>query len=365
LLKRAASIAAAGAFIASQAVGLAWGHEETALHALSVIDRVSPHVPGISFRVVQLTQPVIAATNRTGRPLVIADDRGDPFLRLVRGRVEVNLASPLTYVSRDPTDRSRAPANLDAGQRPRWQFVERGRTWSWFDPRIRFAPGTPSWELRARLGDRAIVITGGFEPLEGHGHFQTELTSVPRIPGLEIRLLQGAIPGLFVRNETDRVLKVRGRGGEPFLRIGPAGVVANERSPDYYLGGAQTIRALPGGLTAGEKPRWRRLSRVPIWNWLELRSRLPDRLHQRALLGPVRRTVVRWTTPMTLGRTGLELRGRVVWVPPLGVADEATPRVEPLWIGAVAAMLLAVALIGRAAVLKPRKRRARGFRPSD
>ncbi len=323
------------AVLFSTVIPPAAAHEETALHALSVLHDVDPEIAGVSFRVVQLTQAVLVATNSTDRPLVVEGPKGEPFLRIVHGRVEMNLRSPLAYTSADPTGRSVAPAGLDVFGKPRWELEARSRTWSWFDPRIRFAPARNDWTIRARLGRRAIAISGGFEALDGHGHFTTELLDTPDIPDLEIRLLQGAVPGLFVRNDTGRTLTVPGRRGEPFLRIGPRGVVSNARSPAYYLGGTNTIRAVPPSADPQAAPRWQRLSEIPIWAWLEFRARLPARLEQRSVLGPERRTVLSWTTPMSLDGEPLELTGRVVWIPPQSNSRPGSDDVIPLTLGGI------------------------------
>ena len=323
----------------------ATAHEETALYALSVIDRVSPESSGVSFRVMQLTQPVLVASNRTDRPLLILGSHGEPFLRLSEGRVDTNLNSPLSYESRDPSGHAQAPPDLDVGAEPRWQTLERGSSWSWFDPRIRFEPGRDAWQVEARSGAQAIEITGSFEPLDGHGHFLTALEDPPVVPRLEIELLDGAIPALFVRNETGDELRVPGRQGEPFLRIGPKGVLGNLRSPDYYLGGSQTVRPVPRSADPNAPARWKRLSRVPIWTWLEFRARLPVRLTQRSLLGPTRRTVLRWTTPMDLGGRDLELKGLLEWVPPENVShgsDEESGLGPTFWLTVSGAAALVV-----------------------
>ncbi len=318
-------------------------HEETALHALSVIDRVSPQIRGVSFRVVQLTQPVLVARNTTDQALIVTGTEGEPFLRLFNGRIESNARSELTYVSRDPTgSHAAAPEDLEPNKEPIWRPVERGKTWSWFDPRIRFATtkGRP-WEISARLGSREILIRGSFESFDGHGHFTTELLPIdPPIDRLEIKLMDGLVPALFVRNETKETLAVEGRHSEPFLTIGPRGVFANLRSPDYYLGGNQTVRPVPPSADPTAPPRWRKLSEVPIWSWLEFRARLPASTHERSRLGTEEHAVLEWTSPMTLGRRPVEVIGRVLWIPPVSHTAAREPNRVP-WIAGLAALLIA------------------------
>ncbi len=143
----------------------------------------------------------------------------------------------------------------------------------------------------------------------------TEATDTPSVEGLEVRLLPGSIPAVYVRNDTPQELAVPGRDGEPFLRIGPEGVFGNTRSPSYYLGGNQTIRSVPKSADASAPPRWQRLSEQPFWAWLEYRALLPTSAEHRSNLGDERRTILEWTTPMVLGDQELGLGGKVDWIP--------------------------------------------------
>jgi hypothetical protein len=327
-------------------------HEETALHALSVIHEVVPSIAGVTFRVVQITQPALVARNSTRAPLVIMDAEGKPFLRMYRGRVESNARSELTYISRDPGgSHASPPSDIAMTGGPVWRLLDKGQTWSWFDPRIRFAGDVGSeWTIDAALGNRPIRITGRFENLEGHGHFDTRLDQLPsEINDLELRLVDGSVPALFVRNETDQTLRVIGRGGEPFLTIGPRGVFGNVRSPDYYLGGNQTIRPVPASADPTRPPRWKRLSSLPIWSWLEFRARIPPSSEQRAVLGPDRRTILSWTTPMIFGNDPIQVTGHVDWIPPVATEQEGDAPTS-VWI----AVALAVVVAGGAYLLRDR-----------
>jgi hypothetical protein len=173
-----------------------------------------------------------------------------------------------------------------------------------------------------RTVTESIELAGGFESLHGHGHFVTD-ADVPDVAGLDLRLVQGPIPAVYVRNDTGETLQVTGRAGEPFLRIGPRGVFANVMSPSYYAGGAQRIAPVPRWADPDAAPRWKRVSTQPVWGWLDQRAALPAELQQRSLLGPDRRTVSKWAIPMELGERRLPLEGTVEWIPPAQV--EPTP----------------------------------------
>jgi hypothetical protein len=318
-------------------------HEESAVFALTVLDDVTPDVAGLEVRVVQLTAPALLVTNGTNDPLVVDGETGEPFLRIGGGLVEANVHSPTAYRSFDPTGGRPIPTGLDPDALPEWVTLREGDRWSWFDPRLRYeqsAGAVVDWSVDARLGGTSVAITGGFEPLDGHGHFITELDGVtPEVVGLEVRLLQGSIPALYVRNDTTESLKVPGREGEPFLRIGPRGVFGNVRSPTYYLAGTQTVRRVPPRADPGADPSWKRLSDEPLWAWLEYRAQLPATSEQRAALGTVPRTILDWVTPATLGSVPLEIAGRVEWIPPRRHSEGESSGAKP-WPWFVAAGIL-------------------------
>jgi hypothetical protein len=200
------------------------------------------------------------------------------------------------------------------------------------------------------LGAQPLTINGGFEAMEGHGHFSTQLDNTPGVDGLEIRMFDGLVPGMLARNTTDEVLRIPGRQGEPFLEIGPKGVFGNERSPDFYVSGGQTVRRVPAIADPAAPPRWERLSSEPVWSWLEYRARLPARSHQRSDLGTARHTVLSWSTPVTLGDEPFEIEGHVEWIPPAVAAAPdpnqslldrwGHPLLLALLVGAITALLL-------------------------
>ena len=328
-------------------------HQETALYALAVVKDVNPNVDGLEIRVAQLTAPVVIATNETDEGLVVDGVDGEPFLRILKGSVEANLRSPTAYRAADPTGERPLPEGLRPELRPRWTVLAQRSTWSWFDPRIEYRRGAHNdWSIPASLGAQALTISGGFEAMEGHGHFRTELDGAPEADGVEIRMFDGLVPGMLARNTTDEVLRIPGRQGEPFLEIGPKGVFGNERSPDFYLSGGQTVRRVPPIADPSASPRWKRLSVEPVWSWLEYRARLPAHVHQRAQLGTSRHTVLSWETPVTLGDEPFAIDGHVEWIPPriepavASSGEEGLPQRwgRPLLLALIVAALTMVAL---------------------
>ena len=311
----------ATAFVVLGAAPLS-AHEEAAVEALAVIHEVRPATEGIEVRVFQLTAPTIVVTNESEASFVVFGLGGEPFLRIQDGTVETNRFSPTSYRALDPTGERPLPGGIDPQAPPEWVTIARAKTWSWFDPRAAYSPGSPEWSIPIEIDGSPGAIDGDHEPIEGHGHLDTRLVDRPRIEGLELRLLDAGVPAVFVRNTTGRVLHIPGRAGEPFLRVGPRGVFGNQRSPDFYAAGGQTVREAPAGADPDAPPRWRELSSQPVWQWLEYRARLPASAHQRAVLGAERKVVLRWETPLRLGTDDLELSGEVVWLPPRTTHDE-------------------------------------------
>lgn len=347
-------IAAVTALVAAFG-GSAIAHEEQALYALTVLHRVAPDIEGIEIRVVHLDAPALVVRNDTSRLLTVLGAEGERFLEISGEGVRANAESPTTYLSVAPGG-EQVPEGVDPAGRPRWVTFSDGRTWTWFDPRLR-AGDRESWEIRLLLDGQPIVVEGGFEPLEGHGHFVSELDA-PQIEGLDLRLTQGSIPAVFVRNDTGKVLSVGGGSGEPFLRIGPRGVFANLRSPTYYTSGATSIMKVPRYADVSAPPRWDRISPEPTWAWLERRGAVPAEMYERAELGDTSHPVLEWSAPYRLGGETVEVTGRVLWVPPAapastntGVIDEdrGWPVPVVLAVAAIASILLVLRRVrGRA-----------------
>jgi len=327
-------------------------HEEHALHSLTVIDRVHPTIEGIEVRVVHLDAPALAVRNDTSQTLTVLGEKGEPFLQIGPDGVRANTESPTTYVSTAPR-RDIVPPGLKPSGRPQWVVFSEEPSWTWFDPRLRAERNRTTWEVPFMLGGQPVMAEGGFEPLQGHGHFLTEMTP-PGVDGLDLRLTQGPIPAVFVRNDTGKVLHVPGDADEPFLQIGPGGVRANLRSPTYYTSGSTSILKVPPLADASARPRWEEVSPHPVWAWLERRAAVPVELFQREELGTERRTILEWESRYRLGSEPLTVAGHVDWIPPQGGgADLQGSDSVPWWL----IVAVTIAAVGAAAALLIRRPR--------
>ena len=344
---RRLAAAAAGVTVLAVAVP-SYAHEENALLALTVIQNVTPEGTGVEVRMVHLDSPALVITNETSEVVTVFGEKGEPFLQIGPDGVRANVESPTTYRSAAPR-RDVSPTGIDPRAKPEWSRFSEEPSWTWFDPRLRFEPGKSSWQVPLTIGGQEGAIVGGYEPLQGHGHFITKLEP-PDVEGLDLRLTQGLIPAVFVRNDTGEILEVTGDAGEPFLEIGPDGVRANLRSPTYYTSGATSILKVPSIANAVAEPRWSEVSSIPVWAWLERKAAVPSELYQRAKLGAERRTVLEWTSDYRLGGEPLAVQGRVEWVPPAGGVPTPTDEGIPWYLIAgvtVAGVAAAGALLFR------------------
>ncbi|HEX8104689.1 MAG TPA: hypothetical protein VF533_18875 [Solirubrobacteraceae bacterium] len=99
----------------------------------------------------------------------------------------------------------------------------------------------------------------------------------PEAPGLTVRVLPGAAQRLEVVNGSGRTLELRAPSGEPWLRVGPAGVEANAASATWFASGnPDGIYRAPGPVGPDRPPRWQRVSSEPRWAWFA------HELHPRA-----------------------------------------------------------------------------------
>ena len=331
-----------------------FAHEEHALHELTVIETVSPDIEGVEVRIVHLDAPALAVRTDTRKTLTVLGRDGEMFLEISPDGVRANAESPTTYLAGAPRA-ERVPVDLDPAGPPRWVRFSKDISYTWFDPRLR-AGESDTWEVRMLLEGQPIVIDGGFESLHGHGHFISEIDE-PEVPGLELRLTQGSIPAVFARNDTGKVLSIRGDTGEPFLRIGPRGVFANLRSPTYYTSGSTSILKVPPSADATAPPEWKKVSSEPVWAWLERRGAVPPELYERAELGDDPHAVLEWTAPYRLGDEPLEIKGRVLWVPPSRELPLSTRSDDGSPIAMAVAIAAAVMCIGIAISIGRRRTR--------
>jgi hypothetical protein len=135
-------------------------------------------------------------------------------------------------------------------------------------------------------------------------------------PGLSVR----AIPGeqLELTNRSDQEVVVLGYRLEPYLRVGPAGVFENRRSPSSYTNRFRTAPAsIPSEFDPEAPPEWRRIADGPSVAWHEHRAHWTGPDPPAVTAAPHATHVVSsgWQVPLRQGDRTMVVWGDVTWVP--------------------------------------------------
>jgi hypothetical protein len=164
-------------------------------------------------------------------------------------------------------------------------------------------------------------------PAAAHGAepgVRTVLDAVePDLPGVTVQVAASVTAQLVVANPTPTDLAVLDGRGEPFLRIGPDGVLANRASPSWYLSNSPNGDvAVPPDAQAGAPPRWARVATEPAWGWFEHRLHpAPRAVPRRARDSGKSTTLAEWTVPLDYGGQSVTARGRIVYEPERGAVS--------------------------------------------
>lgn len=336
--RRALALAVALTVAAAMAVGggAAYGHGETTPVIRTIVDGFSTPVKGVGAQIVSGLPTDVSMINTSATDLVVTGDLKEPFLRIGPSGVYANVNSPTWYGSGNPDGIAlNLPRSARKGAVPRWQRVSKRPQWSWFDRRVQPAGVTVPPQARQgrrplRLIDWAIPLVYGGRALSLHGHVEYRPPIgmiVPAMrspsglaPGVQVGLLDGAAPGLFLENSGPATVTVLGSDGQPFARIGPRGVDVNSRSATYAAQAADTRGAPP---TRGA-PGWRHVADVPRYGWVDPRMRYgsldppPDVARQDHSV-----VLRRWSVPVETAAGRRLVSGATSWVPILqpGVGD--------------------------------------------
>jgi len=175
----------------------------------------------------------------------------------------------------------------------------------------------------------ALAVGPAAAPASAHsgdGLTQPVLDQVsPLPPGITVQVAYSVNYELLVGNPTPQAITFLADSGEPFLRIGPAGVEGNFASPTFYASNApEGLSQFPPEAKPGSEvtPVWRKISAQPEWGWYD------HRLHPTVTYVPP--AIIRAGKPAVLGtwripfRTGDgpgqpgEVKGRFEFRPPTG-----------------------------------------------
>lgn len=135
--KHWAALAATTALLIGLSATPALAHEGNPDYR-SVIDRVTPHVPGVSFEVLSYDS-YFQLLDQHGHEVTIYGYDEEPYARVLKdGTVQVNERSPALYLNdtRFPTEQ--VPPVADAKAPPKWKTVDDSGTFLWHDHRMHY-----------------------------------------------------------------------------------------------------------------------------------------------------------------------------------------------------------------------------------
>jgi hypothetical protein len=219
-----------------------------------------------------------------------------------------------------------------------------------------------SWKVPLRVGGRVAAVEGYVEYRPLLGQIVPAFTG-PTMParGVVAAILPGPVPGIFLDTTSRRErVTVLGSAGEPFLRFGPRGVEANERSPSQHADALSRGEPPSVPADAGARPRWRPVAEDARYSWLETRARYPrEQPPDPVIDAGRRRALVDWRVPLEVDGDRTELRGVTSWIPTVTGPTQRSSREDDEtgagpWIGALA--VLTVLGIGGAVAAGRRRR---------
>jgi hypothetical protein len=143
-----------------------------------------------------------------------------------------------------------------------------------------------------------------------------------------IRGIDQAVQGISARTVAGGQLELTNRSGEevvvlgyrlePYLRVGPAGVFENQRSPSTYTNRFRTAPAeIPSEFDPKAAPVWRRVGDGPTAVWHDHRAHWasPDPPAVKASPGMAHVIAPDWQVPLRQGDRTMVVRGDITWVP--------------------------------------------------
>lgn len=159
-------------------------------------------------------------------------------------------------------------------------------------------------------------------PAAAHGrgsdatNYDSDVTEQPDLDGVTWQV-RGGDEFLQVTNASDTELVVLGYSGEPYLRIGPDGVLVNRNSEATYLNADRYAEvSIPPGVNPDADPEWEAVSDRPAYAWHDHRIHWMAFTLPPAVTDPGQRTLVQtWEVPFRYGDQDLVVAGELYWVP--------------------------------------------------
>jgi hypothetical protein len=136
--KRCVAIAAVTALLVLVPASSSLAHEGGNPNYRSVIDRVTPDVPGVHFEVLAY-DAYFELLDQHGHEVVVYGYEGEPYARVLKdGKVQVNERSPAYYLNDTRFPTAEVPPVANAKAPPRWKTVGDDGTFVWHDHRMHY-----------------------------------------------------------------------------------------------------------------------------------------------------------------------------------------------------------------------------------
>lgn len=362
-------------FVCATALGIAAAPSASAHTTpptiVTTIESVQPSAPnGVSVAVATSVAEELVVTNTSSTPVEALSAKGEPFVRIVRGKVEGNFNNPDWWITNDPLGALHVPEAAKVGAAPRWVTVSSSDTWAWFDHRMHpSALVVPlaitnanrdallsRWSVPLRYGDTALTVNGKVEyrPIRG-GYFVRVNIDTGKPDGVSlitIGALQGRLPGLFVRVPKGHTLAIAGSDGKPFARIDDSGAEVYTASPTWIAD--QQARGNPPD---GAPGRWLRVSTSPNLVWLDPRLAPDQDQPSAAIMAHDGITTIKMAEPIpvTIDGASTTIVGLVEWHPASSVGAKKSGGAGSFVLIGVGALAV---LAGLVLVLRVLRRRA-------
>lgn len=292
------------------------------------LDGPAALLEGVQVQVVNRLAPQLVVSNPTPRVIEVVGLEQRPFLRIGPDGVEANLAVAEWYTTNDPFGAAELPEGV--GGEDAWALVSEQPSWGWFDHRLHPRPlqapqeiaaiGQPAdfdtWTVDLTVDGEPTVLSGAFRYQPLRGGFIPSVTSV--LPdGVDLAILPGLVPGLFLDYSGTGAVLVLGAAGEPFLRLDPQGVEANLRSPSWIDSARASEGTTPTDVADPDAtPTWARVAEVPRFGWIDPRLGYADREPPPAVIAAAEPVdVADWTIPFEVAGQSVEVAGVIRWQP--------------------------------------------------
>jgi len=221
--KHWAALAATTALLVCLAPAPALAHEGNPDYR-SVIDRVTPNVPGVSFEVLSY-DGYFQLLDQHGHEVVIYGYENEPYARVLRdGTVQINERSPAYYLNDTRFPTAEVPPIADPKAPPKWKTVDDSGTFLWHDHRMHYQststpPQVTDTSRKTKIFDYEVPLRIDGRKGAIHGTLYwvgpAETSKLPFIVAAIVIVFAGGVLVLVVRRRRREEDDDGGGGAEP------------------------------------------------------------------------------------------------------------------------------------------------------